>query len=159
MGRRIAGAAAAVAALWSAPGWAHTSGRTLELPAPIAPPTATGPDVLTVVLTAAAFAAIALAMAQARRRTMLGAALIVLTLWMGFEASAHSVHHLGQPSEESRCAVASVTAHSAAIPSDVNVCASLLLPQITIAGGLEPRAHGNGLPAAHEGRAPPRLSP
>lgn len=159
MSRRTAAVVvSAVATLWSAPGWAHTSGRGFELPAPIAVPTTTGLDVPSDPWTLAAIAAIALLIAAARRRKTLGTALIVLTLWMGLEAGAHSVHHLGQPSEKSQCAVASVTAHSSAIPSEAHACVAVLLAQTGIARDLEPAAQAHELTATHEGRAPPRLS-
>jgi hypothetical protein len=159
MGRRTAAVViSAAATLWSTPGWAHTAGRAFQLPAPIETPATTGLDVSPDAWIVAAFAAIALLIAAAHRRKTLGAALIAMTLWMGFEAGAHSVHHLGQPSEEGRCAVASVTAHSSAIPSVAHACVAVLLAQTGIARDLEPAAQGHGLAAPHEGRAPPRLA-
>jgi hypothetical protein len=149
----------AVATLWSAPSWAHTAERAFDLPAPITAPTTIAPDVPLDAWTLAAFATIAILIAAARRRKSLGGALIVLTLWMGFEAGAHSVHHLGQPTQESRCAVASITAHGSAIPSEANVCVGIVLAQTRIASDLEPAAQGPEAAATHEGRAPPRLTP
>jgi hypothetical protein len=160
MGRRIvAVVVSAVASLWSVPGWAHTPSRALELPVPISVPARTALDAPLDAWTMAALATIALLIAAARRRKSLGGALIVLTLWMGFEAGAHSVHHLGQPTQESRCAVASITAHGSAIPSEANVCVGIVLAQTRIASDLEPAAQGPEAAATHEGRAPPRLTP
>ena len=159
MGQRIATVVvSAVSALWSTSAWAHTPGPAPILPAPFPNPSTDGFDVSHGVWIVAALAAVALLVAAACRRKTLGAALIALTLWMGFEAGAHSVHHLWQPSEESRCAVASVTAHGTAIPSEVHACVAVLLGQTGIARDTEPGTRGRGLPATHEGRAPPRLA-
>jgi len=128
------------------------------LPAPLANPSTAGSGVGPEAWIVAALAVAALLVAAACRRKTLGAALIALTLWMGFEAGAHSVHHLGQPSGESRCAVASVTAHGTAIPSEVHACVAVLLRRTGIARDTESAGQGHGLPATHEGRAPPHLA-
>jgi hypothetical protein len=159
MGRRAtAVVVSAVATLWSAPGWAHTADRGFDLPAPIVAPTTTGLSVPPDAWTLAAFATIALLIAAARRRKTLGAALIILTLWMGFAAGAHSVHHLGQSAEKSQCAVAAVTAHCSAIPSEAHPWVAVLLARAGIAGDLEPTVRAHEIAATHEGRAPPHLS-
>jgi hypothetical protein len=103
-------------------------------------------------------AAVALVIPSARRRRPLGVTLTVLTLWMAFEAGAHSVHHLGQPSEEGRCAVASTTADGSVIPSVLGACVGNIPGQTSTASDFEPATHGHGLVATYEGRAPPRLS-
>ncbi len=160
MGQRIGAVViSAYATPCSNTGWSHTSRRAFQLSAPIETPATTSLDVPPDAWIAAAFAAIALFFAAARRRKTLGAALVVLTLWMGFEAGFHSVHHLGAPTQESRCAVASVTVHGSAIASEANVCVGPLLAQTGIARDLEPPVRGPESGATHEGRAPPRLAP
>jgi len=128
------------------------------LPPPLASPSTAGSGISPEAWIVAALAVIGLLMAAARRRKTLGGALIILTLWMGFEAGAHSVHHLGQPTQESRCAIAAATAHSSAIPSEAHACVAVLLAQAGIAGDLEPAVQTHELSATHDGRAPPRLS-
>jgi hypothetical protein len=149
--------ASGVATLWSTPGWAHTVDRAFPPPplaTPATPGLAAGPDPWAV----AAVAAIALVILAARRRKSLGAALVVLTLWVASQAAVHSVHHLGQPSDEGRCAVASTTAHGSAIPSEIGACAGTIVAQAGIARDLEPAVQPLGPAPTHEGRAPPRLS-
>lgn len=159
MGPRIAPAAlAAASALWSTSAWAHTSGLAQVLPAPLANPSTGGSSVGSEAWIVAALAAVPLLAGAMCRRKTLGVALIVLTLWMGFEAGAHTVHHLGQPSEESRCAIAAVTAHGTAIPSEVQACVGIVVGQARIAIGADPAVKGRGIRPTHEGRAPPHLA-
>jgi len=158
MHHRIGIVVVAVTALWGTSAWAHTAALAPMLPAPPANLSTAGFDLSHAAWSVAGLAAIALLIVTARRRKTLGAALIVLTLWMGFEAGAHSVHHLGQPSGKSQCAVAAVTAHSSAIQSEAYACVMVLLAQTGMARDLEPAVQARDLAAAHEGRAPPRLS-
>lgn len=156
-GRLAAAAVLTVLPLWSAGAWAHAPGPAALPPAPLT----TGPaglDASQVAWSLAVLAAAALLIGAVRGRRTGRVVLVALVLWMGFEAAAHAVHHLGQPAEEARCAIASVNAHGSGIPSETHPSVSLLVPEARMASDLELPAHGHGLPVTHEGRAPPHFA-
>ena len=159
MHTKVAAAAAfTVTALWSAAAWAHTSNGAGAPLTPLTGSSAPGLGSSHAAWIMAAVAAAAILFTAARGRRALGTALVALTLWIGFQAAAHSVHHLGQASDEARCAVASVTAQTSAIPTEAQASAAILLTQAAIARDFDAAAHRGALPATHEGRAPPRLA-
>jgi len=159
MHQKFAAAAAfTVTALWSVVAWAHSSGPQDAPLAPLSSTSAVGFVSSYAAGGMAALAAAALLCTALRGRKALGAALVALTLWFGFQAAVHSVHHLGQPSAETRCTVASNAAHASAIPAEAYVSVSLLLAHTTLALDLDAAARPGGLLATHEGRAPPRLA-
>jgi hypothetical protein len=159
MHQKFAAAAAfAVTALWSVAAWAHSS---VPQDAPLIPLASTSAVGFVSSYAAGGMAALAVTaqlFTALRGRKALGTALVALTFWFGFQAAAHSVHHLGQPSEEARCAVASSAAQTSAIPTEAHVSFSLFLAQTGLVLDFDAAAHPGGLPATHEGRAPPRLA-
>ena len=159
MHQKFAAAAAfTVTALWRVAAWAHSSGPQDAPLVPLASTSAVGFVSSYATGGMAALAAAALLFTVLRGRKALGTVLVALTLWIGFEAAEHSVHHLGQPSAETRCPVASNAAHVSAIPTEAYASVSLLLAHTTLALDFDAAARPGGLPATHEGRAPPRLA-
>ena len=159
MHQKFAAAAAfTVTALWSVAAWAHASGPQDAPLTPLASTFAAGFVSSYATGGMAALAAAALLFTALRGRKALGTALVALTLWFGFQAAVHSVHHLGQPSAETRCAVASNAAHVSAVPTEAYVSVSLFPAYTTLALDLDAGVLPGGLPATHEGRAPPRLA-
>jgi hypothetical protein len=144
--------------LWSVAAMAHSPGSEGGALTPLASSPAVGFIAGHTVGAMAALAAAALLLTAQRGRKGLGTALIALTLWLGFQAAVHSVHHLGQPFTEARCPVASSATHGAATLTEASASVSLLLAHATLALDPDAAASPRRLPATHEGRAPPRLT-
>jgi hypothetical protein len=102
-----------------------------------------------------ALALIALLTAAAPGRTTRRGALIALTLWMGFQAGAHSVHHLGQPTDEARCAIASHASQGPGLVPDTSQSADILWPATWTDLHQVRAALRSGPETPHDGRAPP----
>ena len=97
MRQKFAGAAAfTVTALWSVAAWAHSSVPQDAPLTPLASASAVGFVSSYATGGMAALAAAALLFTALRGRKALGTSLVALTLWIGFQAAVHSVHHLGQ---------------------------------------------------------------
>lgn len=155
---KTAAAVFTVTALWSAAASAHTAGPEGGALTPLASSAAVGFVLSHASVGLVALAAAALLVAALCDRKALGTALVALTFWITFQGAVHSVHHLGHPSDEARCVVASSAAQTSAIPTEVHASVSNLPMQATLALDFAVAAHRGGLPATHEGRAPPRLT-
>jgi hypothetical protein len=147
--------AAALIIRWSSDSWAHSAASAVIPSPPLTSSVASPHNVSPAVWILCALAATALLIAAGFGRRSRRIALIALTLWMGFQAGTHAVHHLGQPADEARCAVASFVSHGSVITADTSVLGKVLLPEAWITLDHAPTLHRCGLPATHDGRAPP----
>lgn len=102
-----------------------------------------------------ALAVIALLIAVPPGRTTRRVALIALTLWMEFQAGAHSVHHLGQPTDEARCAIASHASQGSGLVPDTSQSADILLPVTWTTFHQTRTVLRSGPETPHDERAPP----
>jgi len=159
MRQPLAAAAAFIAtASWSVAASAHSAGPEGGPLAPLATSSVIGFVSSHALEGMAALAAAGFLLAALRGRKALGATLVALMLWIGFQAAVHSVHHLGQPSAETQCTMASSAAQIPAITADAHASISLLLAHTAFALDLAAAPRPGGLPATHDGRAPPRFT-
>lgn len=159
MHARLAAAAGfTLTALWSVAASAHSRSPEATPGPPLASASAVGFASSHAAAGAVVLVVAALLFTAIRGRKALGTALVALALWSSFQVATHSVHHLGQPSEAARCAVASSAAQASAILAARDDSVSILLVHIALALGLDAVPHPCGLLSTHEGRAPPRLA-